>query len=132
MEITGVVYMIIIAFGICVVIGAAIRGFKLGLVKIIDKVLSLVAAIAVLFFILRTVRDWNSHAIPRAAAGILILLVLGALYRVFHMLFGTMHLLAKLPILSAANKVLGAVAGAVEGAALFYALVYIAVNYIFV
>ncbi len=125
-------YIIIMAFGICVVIGAAMRGFRLGFAKIFDKALSLVAAVAVLFFILRAVRDWNDRAIPSLLMGILMLVVLGALYRLFHFLFGALHLLTKLPILHAANKLLGAAAGAAEGVALFYALVYVAANYFFV
>ena len=115
-------FYIIIALYVCVILGAMIRGFKKGFLNIIDAVLSMVAAAFTVLQILRAIEGWQDKEIPQLIRAVALLIVLGLLYRIFHMLFGAVHLLAKLPLLRETDKVLGIFAGAAEGIALVYAL----------
>ncbi|MBO5565483.1 MAG: CvpA family protein [Lachnospiraceae bacterium] len=115
-------FYIIIALYVCVILGAMIRGFQKGFLNIIDAVLSMVAAAFTVLQILRAIEGWQDKEIPQLIRAVALLIVLGLLYRIFHMLFGAVHLLAKLPLLRETDKVLGIFAGAAEGIALVYAL----------
>lgn len=113
-------FYIIMAFYVCIVLGAMIRGFQKGLLKIVDAVLSVLAAAFTVMQILRAVEGWQTQEIPQLVMAIVLLVVFGALYRVFHMLFGAVHILAKLPLLRETDKVLGIFAGGVEGVVLVF------------
>ena len=117
-------------FAVCVLIGAAIRGFRKGFVKELESLLSLVSALVVLRAGVSVFAGWRQRDIPDVLLWIAVILVLGFLYRIFHMLFGALHLVSKLPVLHMSDKILGAVIGLAEGIVLVYALSYITNNYI--
>ncbi len=117
-------------FAVCVLIGAMIRGFRKGFVKEVESLLSLVSALVVLRAVLSVTAGWRQKDIPGVVLLVLVILVLGFLYRIFHMLFGALHLVSKLPVIHMGNKVLGVVIGLAEGLVLVYALAYITNHYI--
>ena len=117
-----IIYYGILVFLICVVLGAGLRGHRRGLVQLFDEALSTVAAVAVLVLIARSAGAWQTGNVSRAVLGVFLIFLLGVLYRLFHGLFGAVHLLARLPILHSLNKLLGFFVGLAEGGALVYAL----------
>ncbi len=115
----------ILAADVLVLVGMTIHGAHTGFAKLISKVISLMVSIAVVILLSSLVNGYRKGDTSNFLIGVLFLIILGALYKLVHALLTSIRFLAGLPILAGVDKILGVVAGFLEGFAILYIAEYL-------
>ncbi len=120
MNILAVIFIILVVCGVW-------KGFKNGLAGEINGLISLFMALVVIstaLLLLGGILQKNTKVIVISAV---ILVIVSFLYRLLGMLMKSIETVAKLPLISLANRLAGAMAGAVEILIIFW-MIYIIVD----
>lgn len=100
---------------VIIIIWRMAAGFRNGMVQ---EILSLVAmAVAGLsaYLILGAMGSYLNREIGRLIQIIILLLVVGAVYKLANLIFTSIRLVSKLPVIRSADKLFGAIFGIMEG-----------------
>lgn len=120
MNLLTAIFMILIVWRICI-------GFKNGFAKEVNGLLSLFMALIVILFallLLGGIIQKNTRIIVVSA---IILVIISVLYRFIGMLMKSIETVAKLPLISLVNRLVGAAAGALEILVIFW-IMYVIVD----
>lgn len=118
------------AVAVLIPLGSMIRGWNKGFVYELRSVLSLAAAIAAVMVIASIRGAGGVNHSPDVLTGIILLIVLGVVYKIIHAILTSVHLISRLPVIRLADSVLGLVLGLVEGFCYLYILEYALVHFI--
>lgn len=118
--------LIIIAI---IFIWRVIAGFRKGMVQEIISLIAMAAAGFCVVLIMGAIGSYLDHEIGRVVQMVAVLLVVCIVYRLVHVLFVSLELISKLPIIKGLDKLLGAVVGCAEAVSIVAALVYLLKNW---
>lgn len=104
-------------------------GFRKGMVQEIISLIAMVVAGVCIFLIMGAVGNYLNHEIGKMVQVIVVLFVVCIVYRLVHVLFTSLELISKLPIIKGLDKLLGALIGCVEAVLIVAALVYLFKNW---
>lgn len=105
---------LLVVIFIVLMIWRAYRGFKSGFAKEISGVVSLFMALVVLSVVFLLVAGIWEKNIRTTVASVVMLLIVSFLCWLLNMVMKSIETLAKLPLISLVNRLLGIVAGALE------------------
>ncbi len=112
--------VILLVVGLAVVISCVWRGGKKGFVYEVNAMLTVICATICFNIIAGIIRRQNMEGISSLLMGILMFVIVMALYGIFHFIFKALHIFARLPLIRIVDSVLGVAAGLVEGALTLY------------
>lgn len=121
-------YVALIAIGF-IFIWRMAAGFKKGMVQ---ELLSLIAAAVAgicMILILGAVGSYFENDIGQMIKTVLVLLVVCAVYRLVNILFTSLKLISKLPIIKSVDKLLGIVIGFAEAGIIVVLLIHLLKNW---
>lgn len=104
-------------------------GFRKGMVQEIISLIAMVVAGVCIFLIMGAVGNYLNHEIGKMVQVIVVLLGVCIVYRLVHVLFTSLELISKLPIVKGLDKLLGALIGCAEAALIVAVLVYLLKNW---
>lgn len=99
-------------------------GFRKGFVRELLSLVAMALAGVSAYLILGAVGSYLSGEIGRLIQIVLFLLVIGMLYKLIHLIFTSLKLVSKLPVVHGADKLLGAVLGLLEGSVAVWCAIY--------
>ncbi len=117
--------ILILAADLLILIGMTVHGAHAGFAKLISKVISLLVSITVVILLSTIVNGYRKGDTSNFLIGIIFLIILGALYKLVHAALSSFRFLAGLPILTGVDKVLGIIAGFLEGFGILYIAEYL-------
>ena len=103
------------------------RGFKNGLAEEIYRLISLVAALFVLSLLFMAVTSFQADDMKNSIISIILLLITGIVLHLFGIIMKSLKAIAKLPVISFLNSLLGLAAGIAEvivGAWILYCIIH--------
>ncbi|MGN0364881.1 MAG: CvpA family protein [Suilimivivens sp.] len=106
-----------------------VTGFRRGIVQEVISLIAMAVAGFCVVLIFRAVSSYFHREIGEMIQMIVILLVVCVVYRLVHILFTSLELISKLPIIRWLDKLLGAVAGLAEATLIVWFLVYFLKNW---
>lgn len=104
-------------------------GFRKGMVQEIVSLIAMAVAGVCIFLIMGAVGNYLNHEIGKMVQIIVVLFVVCLVYRLVHILFTSLKLISKLPIIKGVDKLLGALIGCAEAALIVGILVYLLKNW---
>ena len=124
-KILNLYFWLIIFISIIILIFGAVRGYRNGFVAELEGLVALILALVSLIIISGLVRGSAGNGISTKALAIALLIVIGALYSLCRIIFGSLKLFAGLPVIKFVDEVLGLIAGAAKAFMLLYVVDYI-------
>ena len=118
-------FWLIIFISIIILIFSAVRGYRNGFVAELEGLVALILALVSLIIISGLVRGSAGSGISTKALAIALLIVIGALYSLCRIIFGSLKLFAGLPVIKFVDDALGLIAGAAKAFMLLYVVDYI-------
>lgn len=119
---------ILVIIFVLIVIWRIYRGFKNGLAKEINGLVSLLLALIVLsvaLLLIASILEKNTKTIIISAV---LLVAVSFVYRLVNMLMKSLETIAKLPVIHLVNMLLGAAAGGLEALVIFWIMYVIVAN----
>lgn len=113
-------FWLIIVVSIMIMISGFVRGYHRGFVKELEGLVAAIFAVISLVLISGLVRGTIGENVSAKALAIAMLIVIGALYSLCRIIFGSLKLFAGLPVISFADGVLGLLAGGAKAFMLLY------------
>lgn len=112
---------------ICIVVLAngVLRGFRNGMVKELEGLVAGVFSVAALILISGLARGSIGEQVSSKALAIALLIVLGGVYSICRLAFSALKLFVGLPVIHAADAVLGLAAGGAKAFLLLYVVDHI-------
>lgn len=107
-----------------VLLGMTVHGWRRGFVCLISEAVSLFASVWAAVLLSGIAAGWQGGDTSDIWSGLLFLVILGILYKVLHRILSSIRFIARLPIFSWLDAILGVVTGFAEGFAILYALEY--------
>ena len=104
-------------------------GFRKGMVQEIVSLVAMVVAGFCVVLILGAVGSYSNREIGKTIQIVAVLIVVCLIYRLVHILFTSLELISKLPIIKGLDKLLGAVVGLAEAVVIVAILVYFLKNW---
>lgn len=98
-----------------IVIWRLAAGFKKGFVKELLSLFALGIAGVSAYLLLGVVGSYQSREIGRLIQIVIFWLMIGVVYKLVSLLFSSLKLISKLPVIRGADKLLGALLGVLEG-----------------
>lgn len=114
------------AFWILIIIGILVwaycikKGTERGLIQELNTVLTLICAAVVYNLAAGLAANYTSGNVSSALIGLLLLVVVVSAYGIFHLLFSSVHLFSRLPVVRVLDNILGVFGGFLEGAVILY------------
>ena len=99
-------------------------GFRKGMVQEIISLIAMGVAGICVILILGAIGSYFDREIGKVIQTVLVLFVICLVYRLVHVLFTSLELVSKLPIVKGLDKLLGAVIGCAEAVLIVGLLVY--------
>lgn len=99
-------------------------GFKKGMVQEIISLIAMAVAGVCVLLIFGAIGSYLNREIGKVVQMVIILLVVCAVYRLIHVLFTSLELISKLPVIKWLDKLLGIVIGAGEAALIVGFIIY--------
>lgn len=118
-------YYVAIGLVIIVFIWRIIAGFKKGMVGEIISLISMVVALISLYVVLQIINSYMNDNFSNIIKMAIILIFIGLVYKVANLIFTSLKLIAKLPVISSLNRLLGALVGAVEAVIIILILIQV-------
>ncbi len=106
-----------------------VAGFRKGMVQEIVSLVAMAAAGICIFLIMGAIGNYMNREIGKMIQVVAVLLAVCFVYRLIHMLFVSLELISKLPVIKGVDKLLGAVVGCLEAALIVGFLVYLLKNW---
>ena len=103
------------------------RGYKNGFAEEIYRLISLVAALFVLALLLMAVSSFRADDMKNGIISVILLIITGIVLHLFVIIMKSLKAIAKLPIISFLNRLLGLAAGIAEvivGAWIMYCVIH--------
>lgn len=122
-------YYIALAVIALIFIWRMAAGFHKGMVQELISLVAMVAAGVCVVLILGAVGSYIDREIAQVVQTVLVLLVVCFVYRLVHLLFTSLELVSKLPLVKGADKLLGLVIGFVEAGVIVILLVQLLKNW---
>ncbi len=120
----------LVIISLCILFLTMRHGFRKGMVRELDGLLSLLAAIASLTLLAETISGVLEMKFSSMIIGFILLGIVTFLYKIFHLIFASIGLVAHLPVIRGLDKLLGAVVGIAKGVGILYILEYLLTNYL--
>lgn len=121
-------YVALIIIG-CIFIWRITVGFKKGMVQELVSLVAMAAAGFCIVLILGAIGSYLDKEIGKVIQMIVVLLVVCLVYRLVNLLFTSLGLIAKLPVIKGLDKLLGVAVGMIEAAAISGLLIYLVKNW---
>ncbi len=122
-------YYVAIALIVVIFIWRIVACFRKGMVQEIVSLIATVVAGFCMMLIFSAVGSYLNHEIGRLIQMVSVLLVVCLVYRLVNILFTSLKLISKLPIVRSVDKMLGAFVGVIEAVVLIGILVYFLKNW---
>lgn len=122
-------YYIALIIIVLIFIWRITTGFRKGMVQEIVSLIAMAVAGFCIFLIMGAIGNYLNHEIGKMVQIISVLFVVCLVYRLVHVLFMSLELISKLPIIKGVDKLLGALVGCVEAALIVTILVYLLKNW---
>lgn len=122
-------YYIALAVIALIFIWRMATGFHKGMVQELISLVAMAAAGVCVVLILGAVGSYIDREIAQVVQTVLVLLVVCFVYRLVHLLFTSLELVSKMPLVNGADKLLGLVIGFVEAGMIVILLVRILKNW---
>lgn len=122
-------YYVALIIVVLIFIWRITTGFKKGMVQEIVSLLAMVVAGVCVVLILAAIGSYMDKEIGQVIQMVLILVVVCLVYRLINVLFTSLELIAKLPVISWVDKLLGAAIGFAEAVVIVGLLVYLIKNW---
>ena len=104
-------------------------GFRKGMVQEVISLIAMAVAGVCVVLILGAVGSYLNQEIGKVIQMVLVLFAVCLVYRLVHVLFTSLELVSKLPIIKGLDKLLGAVVGCAEAVLIVGLLVYLLKNW---
>ena len=104
-------------------------GFRKGLVQEVISLIAMAVAGVCVVLILGAIGSYLNQEIGKVIQMVLVLFAVCLVYRLVHVLFTSLELVSKLPIIKGLDKLLGAVVGCAEAVLIVGLLVYLLKNW---
>lgn len=104
-------------------------GFRKGMIQEIISLIAMVIAGICVVLILGAIGSYLNQEIGKTIQIVVVLVVVCLIYRLVHVLFTSLELISKLPIIKGVDKLLGVVVGLAEAALIVGFLVYFLKNW---
>lgn len=99
-------------------------GFRKGMVQEIISLIAMAVAGVCVLLIFGAIGSYLNREIGKVVQMVIVLLVVCAVYRLIHVLFTSLELISKLPVIKWLDKLLGIVIGAGEAALIVGFIIY--------
>lgn len=99
-------------------------GFRKGMVQEIISLIAMAVAGVCVLLIFGAIGSYLNREIGKVVQMVIVLLVVCAVYRLIHVLFTSLELISKLPVIKWLDKMLGIVIGAGEAALIVGFIIY--------
>ena len=110
------IYFYLAAAGIVVIIiWRMVSGFRKGMVQEILSLIAMAVAGFCAYLLLGAIGSYLNREIGRLIQIILLLLIVCAVYKLANLIFTSIRLVSRLPVIRSADKLFGAVLGILEG-----------------
>ena len=96
------------------------KGSENGLVQSLNTVLTLVCAAACYNLAAGLAANYSTGDISSALTGVLLMVVVVCAFGLFHLLFSSLHIFSRLPVIRIVDNILGVFGGFIEGAVILY------------
>ena len=113
-------------FWILIIIGILVWGYCIkkgseqGLVQSLNSVMTLICAAVCYNLAAGLAANYSSGDVSSALIGILLLVVVVCAYGIFHLVFSSIHIFSRLPVIKILDNMLGVFGGFIEGAVVLY------------
>ncbi len=104
-------------------------GFRKGMIQEIISLIAMAVAGVCIVLILGAIGNYLNQEIGKMIQLIMVLFVICLVYRLVNILFTSLELVSKLPVIKGVDKLLGAVVGCAEAALIVGILVYLLKNW---
>ena len=108
MNLTSIIILIVL-------LGMAVRGWKMGMTKQISGIAALAAAFVMLALGIMLVTSYQNKEVTNTIYSVIFLVVLGLVYGIVKFLLRSIKMVTNLPILHFCDRVLGVAAGLLQG-----------------
>lgn len=105
-----------------------VTGFKKGMVQELLSIVASIAACICMVLILGAVGSYFENEIGQVIKTVIVLLVFCLVYRLINVLFTSLKLISKLPIVKSVDKLLGIVVGFAEAGVIVLCLIQLLKN----
>ena len=122
-------YYIALALIAVIFIWRIAAGFRRGLVQEIISLIAMAVAGVCVVLIIGAVGSYLEKEISKTITMVAVLFIVCAVYRLVHVLFTSLELISRLPVIKGVDKLLGAVTGAAEAGVIVGVLVYLLKNW---
>ena len=100
-------------------------GFRRGMVREIISLIAMAVAGVCVVLIIGAVGSKREKEISKTITMVAVLFIVCVVYRLVHVLFTSLELISRLPVIKGVDKLLGAVTGAAEAGVIVGVLVYL-------
>ena len=91
-----------------------------GLIQELNTVLTLICAAAIYRLAAGLAANYSKGNVSSALVGILLLVVVASAFGIFHLIFSSIHIFSRLPVIRILDNILGVIGGFIEGAVVLY------------
>ncbi|MCI9326742.1 MAG: CvpA family protein [Lachnospiraceae bacterium] len=121
----GQMYYIALALIAVIFIWRIAAGFRRGMVREIISLIAMAVAGVCVVLIIGAVGSYLEKEISKTITMVAVLFIVCVVYRLVHVLFTSLELVSRLPVIKGVDKLLGAVTGAAEAGVIVGVLVYL-------
>ncbi len=118
-------YYIALALIAVIFIWRIAAGFRRGMVREIISLIAMAVAGVCVVLIIGAVGSYLEKEISKTITMVAVLFIVCVVYRLVHVLFTSLELVSRLPVIKGVDKLLGAVTGAAEAGVIVGVLVYL-------
>ena len=111
---------ILIIIGVIVWAYCIKKGSERGLIQELNTVLTLISAAAIYRLAAGLAANYSKGNVSSALVGILLLVVVASAFGIFHLIFSSIHIFSRLPVIRILDNILGVIGGFIEGAVVLY------------
>lgn len=122
-------YYIALIIIVLIFIWRIVSGFRKGMVQELIALVAVAVAGFCIVLILGAIGSYMNQEIARVIEMVVVLFVICLVYRLVHVLFTSLELISKLPIIKGLDKLLGAGLGFIEAGLIVGFLVYFLKNW---
>lgn len=116
----GRTFWILIIIGVIVWAYCIKKGSERGLIQELNTVLTLISAAAIYRLAAGLAANYSKGNVSSALVGILLLVVVASAFGIFHLIFSSIHIFSRLPVIRILDNILGVIGGFIEGAVVLY------------
>ena len=122
--------IILMIIAIAVLMGFMTHGFKKGAAAEISSLFSVLFALLILYLLTTAWNNFMTEHLGAIFSTILMIVIVVLAYKLLHIFFAGINILAKLPVINWLDKGLGFVVGIIEGFVVLYILEYLLIHYL--